>query len=265
MADHGNAATHLRPTRQDNGRAAIPSDAPPGLLAVRLWCYIYSHEKLTAHRAPCARTVTVRSLNVGGSGKEKMNPFDSGYYGAHDLRQFGFKAVGENVKIAKDCIIIGLPNISFGNNVRIDSGTTIAAHSGPLVVGSYVHISGGCYIASAGGVTLDDFSGLSHGVKLFSGSDDYTGMSMTNPTVPSQFTNVKIAPVRVGRHVIIGVNSVVLPGCNLEDGCSVGALSLVTKSLEAWHVYHGNPVQKIKPRSKQLLEHEASLMEMIGP
>lgn len=193
-----------------------------------------------------------------------MNPFDKGYYNEVELRQFGFKAVGNSVKIAKDCTIIGLSNITIGNNVRIDSGTTLAAHAGPLTIGSYVHISGGCYIATAGGVVMEDFSGLSFGVRIFSGSDDYTGKGMTNPTVPAAFTAVRKAAVRLGRHVIIGANTVILPGCNLDDGCAVGALSLVTKNLEGWFVYHGNPVKAIKRRSKNILALESQLNATLG-
>ena len=60
----------------------------------------------------------------------KKNPFDSEYYKSSDLKKFGFKKVGKNVTIAKNCTIIGLNNISLGNNIRIDSNVVIAARSG---------------------------------------------------------------------------------------------------------------------------------------
>jgi|APCry1669190119_1035276.scaffolds.fasta_scaffold00147_13 galactoside O-acetyltransferase len=190
-----------------------------------------------------------------------INPFDQGYWEAEELRKFGFKHVGENVKVAKNCTIIGLHHITLGSNIRIDGNVVIAASSGSLTLGNYIHISTGCYLGCAGGVTLSDFSGLSQGVSLYSGTDDYTGKSLTNPTVPRKYLKVKLAPVYLGRHVIIGSGSVLLPGVTIGEGSSVGALSLVTKSLDAWGVYLGVPVRKLKSRSKDILKLEEELLE----
>ena len=92
------------------------------------------------------------------------NPFNPGYYETDELRKFGFKAVGNNVKVAKNCTIIGLNNITLGSNVRIDGNVTIAAYTGSLTLGNYIHIGSGCYLGCGGGVTLFDFTGLSKSV-----------------------------------------------------------------------------------------------------
>ncbi|MDB2508556.1 acyltransferase [Planktomarina temperata] len=188
------------------------------------------------------------------------NPFNQGYYNTEQLQQMGFKRVGDNVQIAKNCTIIGLENISLGDNIRIDRGVTFACASGYLKIGSYIHIGGGCHLTCAGGIELSDFSGLSQGVRIYSGSDDYSGKSLTNPTVPRKYLNVTIKPVLIGRHVIIGSGSVVLPGVTIGNGSSVGALTLVTKSLEEWGVYLGTPAKKIKTRKKDLVEQERLLL-----
>src|SRR5471032_271375 len=174
------------------------------------------------------------------------NPFNSGYFETEELRQFGFKSVGENVKVAKNSTIIGLGNITLGNNIRIDGHVVIAANSGYLTLGDYIHIGCACYLGCAGGITLSDFSGLSQGVRIYSATDDYSGEHLTNPTVPGKYRAAKVAPVHIGRHVIIGSGSVVLPGCSLADGACVGALSLITKNLGAWAVYFGAPAKRLK-------------------
>ena len=46
----------------------------------------------------------------------------------------------------------------------------------------------------------------------------------------------------------------------VEDGASVGALSLVTKSLSSFGSYFGVPARKIGTRSRQCLEKEQALM-----
>ncbi len=188
------------------------------------------------------------------------NPFNQGYFESEELRKFGFKSVGENVKIAKNTTIIGLNNISLGNNIRIDGNVVIAAYSGSLTLGNYIHIGGGCYLGCAGGITMGDFSGLSQGISIYSGTDDYTGKSLTNPTVPHKYLKVKLAPVVLGKHVIVGSGSVILPGVTIGEGSSVGALSLVTKSLDEWGVYFGAPAKKLKARSKDMLKLESELM-----
>ncbi len=58
--------------------------------------------------------------------------FDPGYYSDADLKNAGFRKLGNNVSIAKNCTIIGIKNILIGDNVRIDgycSGSIIAAGS----------------------------------------------------------------------------------------------------------------------------------------
>ncbi len=188
------------------------------------------------------------------------NPFQQDYIESEELRKLGFKAVGDNVKIARNATIVGLQNISLGNNIRIDGNVVIAAHSGSLTLGDYIHIGSGCYLGCAGGISLADFSGLSQGISIYSGTDDYTGESLTNPTVPSKYLNVKLAPVKLEKHVIVGSGSVILPGVTIGQGSSVGALSLVTKSLDEWGVYFGAPVKKIKARKKGLLILEKKLL-----
>ncbi|WP_295472613.1 acyltransferase [uncultured Pseudomonas sp.] len=190
-----------------------------------------------------------------------MNPFDVGYYTEHELRDFGFKSLGSNVLIAKNCTILGLHNISIGNDVRIDGYTTIVAgDQGGLTLGSFIHIGGYSLLSAGAGITMEDFSGLSQGVRIYSRTDDYTGRFLTNPTVDPQYTGVTAGPVRLGRHVIIGSGTVILPNLSIGEGSSVGALSLVSKDLPEWGVYFGTPAKKLKDRKKDLLELEKDFL-----
>ena len=194
-----------------------------------------------------------------------MNPFDPAYYSEDDLQQAGFKSIGRNVRIAKNCTIIGLENIEIGDNVRIDGYCTIiAAGDGWVKWGSHIHIGGYCLLSAGDGIRLNDFSGLSQGVRLYSRTDDYSGKHLTNPTVPEKYTGVSRGTVTLGRHVIVGSGSVVLPKVTIGDGSAVGALSLVMKSLEPWGIYFGSPAKRIKERSKQLLELEEQLLQESG-
>lgn len=174
--------------------------------------------------------------------------------------KMGFKSVGSNVYISEHATFYNCKNISIGNNVRVDDFCVFSAGAG-IEIGAYVHIAAHCLVLGAGLIKLSDFSGLSSRVSLYSSTDDYSGSSMTNPMVPDDFKKVYSADVTLGKHVIVGSGSVVLPGITLEDGVAIGALSLVTKDCKAFGVYAGNPVRRIKERKRDLLEFENNFIK----
>lgn len=189
-----------------------------------------------------------------------LKTFDIGYYDTEHLIKCGFKHIGENVLIAKNCNIVEIENISIGSNVRIDAFTTIIANNGGyLNLGSYIHIGGYSAIFAGSGVTMMDFSGISQGVKIYSKSDDYSGKFMTNPCVPSQYTGVIRGEVTLEKHVIVGSQSIIMPNITLKEGTAVGANSLITKSTGEWSIMFGSPAKKIKSRRKNILKMEEEL------
>lgn len=186
--------------------------------------------------------------------------FDHGHFVSSDLREMGFRSVGENVRIEGSCTIIGAKNISFGDNVRIDGYCTIVATGeGHVRIGSYVHIAGYCGLYGGHGIVMEDFSGLSSGVRIYSASDDYSGEHLTNPTVPAEYLGGARGEVRLGKHAIVGANTVILPGAVIGEGSAVGSQALVTKSLDPWGIYAGSPAKRLKERSRALLALEAKL------
>lgn len=175
------------------------------------------------------------------------------------IAELGFASVGQNVRLSERASFYGSERISLGNHVRIDDYCVLAAGEGGIVIGDFVHIAVGSTLIGAGRITMSDFSGLSSRVSVYSSSDDYSGATMTNPTVPSRYTGVTHADVFLGRHVIVGSGSVILPGATLEEGVAVGALSLVTKNCEAFGIYTGNPARRVRNRKRDLLELEMAL------
>lgn len=165
----------------------------------------------------------------------------------------GFKSIGRNVKVSDKCIIYNPELMEIGSNSRIDDFCVL---SGCIVVGRNVHITVFCNIAGGKpGIHIGDYSTVAYGCHIMSQSDDYTGMTMTNSTIPKKYKSEIFKKVIIGKHVIIGAGSIVLPGCDIEEGCSIGAMSLVNKPTESWGVYFGVPAKRIKDRSKELLTH----------
>jgi len=185
------------------------------------------------------------------------------FYSKTELQELGFRTVGHNVLISDKASIYGASRIDIGDNSRIDDFCVLSAGEEGIEIGRNVHVAVFCSLIGQAKIILDDYSGISSKVAVYSSNDDYSGNFMTNPTVPSEYTNVTCKPVRVGKHVVVGAGSVILPGTNLNDGCAVGSLSLISKDCEAGYIYIGNPAKKLKKRSDKLFELERILMNSV--
>jgi len=178
------------------------------------------------------------------------------FYTKEELSEIGFKFIGENVLISKKSSIYNAKNISIGDNTRIDDFCILSSGDGGIEIGKYVHIA--CYSSLIGKskITMKDYSGISSRVSVYSSSDNYDGEWMTNPCLPNNVTNTIHKDVIIGKHVVVGSNSVVLPGVTLFDGCSIGAMSLVNKSVDGQYVMVGIPIKKIKDRKSNIFNLE---------
>ncbi|WP_420230511.1 acyltransferase [Psychrobacter sp. ER1] len=67
--------------------------------------------------------------------------------------------------------------------------------------------------------------------------------------------------VTLKRQVIVGAGSIIMPGVTIAEGCSIGAMTLVNKSTEAWGIYVGNPARRVKDRKQDLLLLEKTFLE----
>ena len=52
---------------------------------------------------------------------------------------------------------------------------------------------------------MDNFSGLSGGVRDFTGNEDYSGKCLTNPTVPHRIVYHVRSFVFIKKHAIVGL------------------------------------------------------------
>lgn len=179
------------------------------------------------------------------------------------IAQIGFKKVGKRVRISSLASFDKPEYISIGDFSRIDD---FCALSGHIEIGRNVHIAVmNSIVASSASITLSDFSGLAFGCRLFSSSDDYSGESLTNPTIPGKYKAIHHGAIFLGRHVILGTNSVVFPNVTIEEGCASGANSVIMKSTEPWGIYVGQPARRVRERSKNLLIHEREYLEEEEP
>ena len=125
-------------------------------------------------------------------------------------------------------------------------------------IGRFVHIASFVSVIGGGSFIIDDFSGLSAGCRVITGTDDYIGPFLTNPTVPREFTNRQVSHVTIGKYVVVGTNAVLFPGVTLGEGVAVAACAVVRRDLAPWGVYAGDPIRKIGERDGATIREKAA-------
>ena len=177
------------------------------------------------------------------------------------LLAMGFAEVGEDVRISDRASFYGTERIGLGDRVRIDDFCILSAGEGGISLGSHIHVAAYSSLIGAGAIAVEDFANISSRVSIYSSSDDYSGRTLTNPMVADEYKNVHHASVRIGRHVIVGSGSVVLPGVTLREGAAIGALSLVRDDCEPFGIYAGVPATFRGERKRDLLALEQQYLQ----
>lgn len=182
-----------------------------------------------------------------------------GYYSELELTEIGFKSCGKNVLISKKASIYGASQISIGHDVRIDDFCFLV---GNITIGNYIHLAPYVSIHGTGGgsVVMKDFSALSSYTTVYASSDDYSGNSMTNPTVGEEYERIINSDIVIEKHAIVGLHSVILPNSYLAEGVALGAMALLSGITEPWSIYVGVPCKKVKDRKRDVLEMEKDLL-----
>jgi acetyltransferase-like isoleucine patch superfamily enzyme len=176
------------------------------------------------------------------------------------LRGIGFGSLGRNVSVSEKASIYNPANIWIDDYARIDDFCILSAGAGGIRIGKYVHV--GCYasLIGDGEITLEDFTGLSGRVSLYSSNDDNSGRFMAHPTIPMKYRNVETGPILIEKHAMILTGAVVLPNVTVHTGAVVGALSLVKDDCDEFGIYAGCPARKVKERSRHLLQLEREFL-----
>jgi galactoside O-acetyltransferase len=172
------------------------------------------------------------------------------FYTEKELSEIGLKKYGDNVLISRKCSIYSPEKTSVGDHVRIDDFCIL---SGEITLGSYVHISAYAAMYGAFGIEMEDYTGLSPRCTVFSATDDFSGDYLINPMVDKSKTNVTGGKVLIKKYVQITAHCVVLPSVTINEGVTVGTMSLVNNDLEEWGLYVGVPAKRIKDKKRGLL------------
>ena len=169
----------------------------------------------------------------------------SGFYSKTEQKKLGLKRIGRDCKISKLSRFIS-KDIIIGDRCRIDDDVVF---KGKIQLGNNIHIARGCTLSGGQkGIIVDDFAALSNFVQVFTSTDHYTSNSIPSATLNKKnqrkFSNIISKSIKIGKSVLVGSFSVILPGCKLEDFSSVAAHSIVYDKVKKGNFLNTNNVNK---------------------
>jgi acetyltransferase-like isoleucine patch superfamily enzyme len=147
------------------------------------------------------------------------------------LRFYGLNwiSLGENVMVHRDCWIQVVPGHGEGKGAR-------------LVIKSHAGIGMGAHISAARQVVIEEYVLLGRNVYISDHAHAYENITLP---ISQQGIN-RIAPVTIGRETWLGENVVVLPGVTIGKHCVIGANSVVNRSIPDFSVAVGAPARVVK-------------------
>jgi acetyltransferase-like isoleucine patch superfamily enzyme len=159
------------------------------------------------------------------------------------------KKCGKDVRIYPLAKIANPQVIEIEDHVKIDDFVFINGGQG-IRIGRYVHISAFTSIFGGGEFIIEDYAGLSEGVRIVTGTETYQGGSRMSAALPLEQRNVVLGKVIIEKDAFVGTNSVVHPNVRIGEGAIIGSNSLVLHDVEPWSINVGSPCKKIGERPK---------------
>jgi len=164
-----------------------------------------------------------------------------------------FAKKGHNVQIFSPSTFIKPEMFHLNNNIIISEYSYINGGLGTYI-GNHVHIAAQSCISGGGYCVLEDFSGISAGCRLITGSALVDGDGLTSPTLPDKYQAVERSYVILKKHALLATNVIVHPGVVIEEGTVVASGSVVTKNTECWAIYMGVPARKVRLREAETIK-----------
>ena len=116
----------------------------------------------------------------------------------------------------------------------------MGCHVGKNVfVGDYVRVDKN----HADLIYIDDYAHLTAGCRLLCHQRDLSNYHVGDNAAECGY---RLGEIHIGKGVMIGMESMIMPGVTIGDGAIVGAMSLVTKDIPPYTIATGHPARVVK-------------------
>lgn len=168
--------------------------------------------------------------------------FSSHGTGSFDPKDF--KKIGENIIFEPSVLVFHPENISLGSNIYIGHNSILKGYyDNELVIDNDTWIGQGCFLHSAGGITIGRAVGIGPHVKIITSFHEETEIN-----IPVMHNKLEFEPIVIKDGADIGVGTIILPGTTIGKGAIIGAGSIVTKNIPDHAVAFGSPAKVVRIR-----------------
>ena len=109
-------------------------------------------------------------------------------------------------------------NTFFGDYARMDT-----SYADMIYIGDYTHITSGC--------------------RLLCHQRDLTSYCVGDNAAELGY---RTGEIHIGKGVMVGMETLIMPGVTIGDGAIIGAGSIVTKDIPAWTIATGRPARVVR-------------------
>lgn len=153
-------------------------------------------------------------------------------------------SISKNTKLFKGAVLSVQHggNICIGKGCEIHQGTMLLTYGGDIILGDHCSINPYTIIYGHGNVKIGDSVRIAAHTVIIPANHQFKKGKLIREQELSK------NGITVEDDVWIGANVTILDKVEIGKGSVVGAGSVVTKNVQAYSIYAGNPAIKIKDR-----------------
>ena len=165
-------------------------------------------------------------------------------HGTGEFSPADFARLGQGVVFEPGVLVFHPENIEIGDNVYVGHYAILKGYyKNRMTIGDETWIGQGCFLHSAGGITIGQAVGIGPGVKIITGTHKDLARD-----IPLLYCEQEFRPVVIEQGCDLGVGAIILPGVTIGRGSIVGAGAVVTKDVAPYSVVAGIPAKLLRSR-----------------
>ncbi len=118
-------------------------------------------------------------------------------------------------------------------------------------IGDYVRVD----LGHADLIYIDDYAHITAGCRLLCHQRNLKNYCVGDNAAKCGY---RLGEIHIGKGVMVGMETMIMPGVTIGDGAIIGAGSLVTKDIPAWTVATGRPAKVVKQIPEKKINYEHS-------